>query len=488
MAGESQEVMTFESEDARLAALDAFDEKTGNVDDLQRIRDAEIKVAEEGDKPPEPKPEPEPKEDIIPPPEPKPLPQEFVIKREELPERFRDKSPQEVFKSHLSQDELIDKQGKKIQELQSQVSQGIKQSEVAESELKGVQKEAGIKQEKAEDASEIPSSKLSEIMALRQELLKVEEGDEFEPDVLKKKDRLMGLLVEENQRSNMITNLANERSLAIEKKLDEYRNRQDETSITERNKVELKKQLDEMDEFSQIDEFKEEYGMSISAAEADQKYVDWQNQVAMQYYGFLPNRNIESGREQLNYAMYMLNQRSPDIIEKLRVANIPIEPDQDLERYLKLCKLLDERDCIRYDPVQRKQVQLTRYNPQSGKHEPVSFPSLKATIENKRVESGYYKQRELDANKKGAKSFADALTKRDTKELENDTGNAAESQLSIEQANKTLVDFDMEVARKKYYQTGDASVFNDFNAARLKAGQPPLDLTNVPTIATPKKA
>ena len=40
----------------------------------------------------------------------------------------------------------------------------------------------------------------------------------------------------------------------------------------------------------------------------------------------------------------------------------------------------------------------------------------------------------------------------------------------------------MEKAYKEYYQKGDPSVFNEFNAARRKIGQPPIDLTNVATL------
>ena len=492
MAEASQEVMTFESEEARSAALDAFDEKTGNVEDLQKIRNAEIKAPEPEPKeditpPPEPEPEeePEPKEPESKEPEPEPepkkdLPHEFVIKRDELPERFRDKNPNEVFKSHKEQDDLIKRQGEKIQEMQSQLAQGLQKSVVAESDLQIAQKDAGIKPKPAEDDKDIPESQLSKIMALQEELTKLD--DPFDERAIAINRELIPLQNQEIMRTNMIANKANNEAQSLRSAITEYQNRQDESSLAERNKVELKKLYEEMDEFSKMDEYKDEYGMSISAAKADQKYVDWRNQVALQYYGMLPNDSTEEGKEQLNYAMYMLKQRSPDLIEKLRVANIPTEPDADLKSYVKLCELLDERDCIRYDPVERKTVQITRFNPKTGKYEPVSFPTLKATIEHKRVESGYYKDKMLEANKKGAKSYSDALTKRDTKELENDTGSAAEVQLSIEQANKVLDEFDLEAAGRKYYQTGDPSVFNEYNAARRKAGQPIMDLTNVPTL------
>jgi len=486
MAEGSQEVMTFESEEAKLAALDAFDEKTGDVEELHRIRNAEIKAPESTEedaaeeKPAIPKKEEE--SGVVEKPEKPEAPKEpFTIKPEDLPEGM--KTPGEVFKSFKEAQELIKRQGERIQKDQERMAEllaSTQKADIAETRLKNAQEEVGVKTQKAEEAEDIPDSNLSKIMALQEELSKLD--DPFDERALAINRELIPLQNQEIMRTNKIASRANEEAASLRKTLTEYTNRQDETSIAERNKVELKKQLDEVDEFSQMKEYKDEYGMSVSAAEADQKYIDWQDKVAIQYYGFLPNRNTEQGREQLSYAMYMLNQRSPNLIEKLRVANVPIEPEQDLERYLKLCELLDERDCIRYDPVQRKRVQLTRYNPQSGKHEPVSFPSLKATIEHKRVESGYYKQRELDAHKNGAKSFADAVNKRDTKELENETGSAAESQLSMEAAMKVLNEFNMDVASKKYYQTGDESVFDEYNAARLVMGQPKIDLTNVPSL------
>lgn len=488
MANESQEVVTFASEEEKIKAIDAFDESTGDSTELEKIMNAEIKVPEPKDEetPPEPQkepePEPEPKEITPPEPEKKPdLPQEFTIKREDLPERFRDKSPQEVFKSHLSQDDLIERQGKKIQELTEQLAQSRHVTKEAEIELKDTQKKVGVEQKAAEESDDIPDSKLSEIMSLREELSKVEEGEELELDVLRKKDKLTFLLIEENQRNAMIGNKANETAQSLRKALTDLETRQEQSSLAERNRSELKKQYDEMDEFSGMDEFKEEYGMSVSAAEADQKYIDWRNKVAYQYYGFLPNDQTEEGRSQLNYAMYMLDQKSPDLIGKLKEATIPIEPDNDLKNYIKLCKLLDERDCVRYDPVTKQTIQLTRYNPKTGKHEAVSFPSLKATIEHKRVESGYYKDKMLKANKQGAQSMVDAMNKRDTKELENDTGSAAEAQMSVEDAVKTINDFDMEAAGKKYYETRDASVFDSYNAAMVVLGQPKMDISNLPT-------
>jgi len=489
MAEESQqETMTFESEEARAEALDALDDKPENLDQLQKIRDAEIKAPSEEESSEEESTTEETKTEEAA--EEKPASQEevketpkepFTVKPEDLPEGI--KTPGELAKSWKEAQDLIKRQGERIQkdqERMAELSASTQRADFAETELKTVQKEVGAEQKKAEEDKEVPESQLSKIMALQEELTKIE--DPFDERAIAINKELIPLQNKEIMRTNMIVNKANDEMQSLRQTVTDYQSRQDESSLAEKNKVELRKQLEEMDEFAKMDEYKDEYGMSIPAAEADQKYIDWRNQVAIQYYGTLPNDSTEEGREQLNYAMYMLKQRSPDLIKKLQEAQVPIEPTKDLESYLKLCELLDERDCIRYDPVTRKRVQLTRFNPKTGKHEAVSFPTLKATIEHKRVESGYYKQKELDANKKGAKSMADAITKRDTKELENDTGSVAGVEMTAEAAMKTLADFDMDTAYKKYYQTGDTKVFDEYNNARLKMGMPKMDLSNVATV------
>ena len=491
MAEESQqEVMTFESEEARLEAIDAFDEKTGNVEDLQKIRDAEIKAKEETsdseeatetEETQETKTE-EAAEDKTATQEAETPKEPFTVKPEELPEGI--KTPGELAKSWKEAQDLIKRQGERIQKDQERMADlqsSTQRSDVAEAELKGVQKEVGVKPKPAEEDKEIPESNLSKIMALQEEFSKLE--DPFDEKAIAINRELIPLQNQEIMRTNMIANKANEEAQSLRKTVTEYQSRQDETSLAERNKVEYEKQLNDMDEFSKIKEYKDEYEMTISVAEADNQYRDWRNGVVKQYYnGVLPNEGTEEGQKAISHAMYMYQQKSPDLLEKMRVVGIPLEPSEDLQRYVKLCKLYDDMECIVYDPVLKQRVRLDRYNPKTGKREYISFPSLKATIENKRVEGGYYKQRELDANKNGAKSMADAITKRDTKELENDTGSAAETQLSTEQAYKVMDDFNMEKAYKEYYQKGDPSVFNEFNAARRKMGQPPIDLTNVATL------
>ena len=104
-----------------------------------------------------------------------------------------------------------------------------------------------------------------------------------------------------------------------------------------------------------------------------------------------------------------------------------------------------------------------------------------------RVENGYYKKRELEAGKKSVENFTQAVQRRDSKELENNIESAAEGQLSVDAAVKLIDSFDMQAAHKKYHETGDESVFDDYNAAMIALGQPKMDLTNVPTLAINKK-
>lgn len=494
MAEESQTELTFVSEEARLTAMDEFDEKSGNVEDLQKIRDAKIKVLEEpkeegaedtepdkGETPPETPPIPEPKPEV---PEPAPeekLPEappeeqkEFVLKKEDLPERY--KSPGEAFKALNEAQALIERQGEKIQRMLEETS---KRAVVAETELKATQEQAGIPKVPAAESKDVPESKMSQIIALQKEIAAIE--DPFEEKAIVKNRELNTLLIDEVARNATITNNAITEAQTVRKSFDEYKNIRETDLQTEQSREALKKEFVSMDDFAK--EYKDEFAISKETAVVDREYIDWRKKVAVQYYdGILPDANTEEGKKQLNYAMYMLNQGSPDLIEKCRTANIPTVPDKDMKNYLKICELMDYRDGVKLDPTTQKRIQLTKFNPSSGQFVPDGFPTLKAALEHKRVESGYYKQRELDANRKGAKSFSDALTKRDTKELESETGSQAEIQLSIETASKTIDDFDMEKARKEYHATGDPKVYADFNAARIKLGQPPMDLTNVATL------
>jgi len=499
MAEESQqETMTFETEEAKTKALDDFDEETGKVEDLQKIRNAEIKVPEEpkeegaeGEPPetppiPEPKPEektpestPEVKKE-----EPETPPEEskeFTLKSEDLPGTY--KTPGEAFKALNEKEDLIARQGEKIQEQQTQLAETLKQAteraDAAEAQLKTVQEQAGVVKKPAEESAKVPDSKMSQITALQKEISAIE--DSFDEKAITKSRDLNILMMDELARTTTIANNAISEAQTVKQEVGEYKNLRDGDLQTEKNKEALRNEFAEMDNFSK--EYKDEYGLSKSASEIDQEYIDWRRKVALQYYGVLPDSRTEEGKNQLGYAMYMLKQGSPDLIEKCRTANIPTVPDKDMENYLKICGLIDERDGVKYDPVEKKRIQLTKFDTTLQKNVPAGFPSLKATLENRRVDSGYYKNRELEANRKGAKSALDAASKRDTKELENDTSSqAVVGEMTVETATKVLNEFDLEAARDKYYKTGDKSVFDEYNAARVKHGQPPMDLTNVVTL------
>ena len=498
MADESQqEVMVFATEEEKAEAIDRFDEKTGSIEDLQKIRDAEVKPPETEEASTEEttseteEVSTEEKVATEEAAEEKPATQEtveetpqepFTIKPEDLPEGM--KTPGEVFKSFNEAQDLIKRQGEKIQKDQEQIADLLRQqterADAAEAQLKATQAAAGEAGKSAAEAKEIPASKLSEIAALQKELSGID--DPFDEKAIEINRKLIPLMTEEIMRTTEIANNAISEAQTIKQSVDEYKNLRDTDLQNEKNRTALQKEYEDMDSFASEKEYKEEYGLSKSALEVDADYKAWRNKVALQYYGFVPDEMTEEGRQKLGYAMYMLGQASPDLVQKCKIANIPTVANNDMENYLKICDLMDFRDGIKYDPLQKKRIQLTRYDPLSRKDVPDRYPSLKAALEHKRVESGYYKDKMLDANRKGAESMADAVKKRDTKELENTTESRAVTQMSVDSAIKTIDNFDMEKARREYYQTGDASVFDDYNAARIKLGQPAMDLSTVATL------
>jgi hypothetical protein len=212
-----------------------------------------------------------------------------------------------------------------------------------------------------------------------------------------------------------------------------------------------------------------ELKLTKPAKEAEQEYVEWRDDVALAYYG-----RPAKTREEKNVALQQLQVKNPELISKCQLLKVPSEPSVDVSRYIQQCEMIDYQEGWRKDPATGEWTQLLKMDPRTGKQVPLTFPTLKAAIQQKRLEEGYYEKQRNDAFQNGAQTVTQAAQRRDMGAVELNThADMGQTVADSAWAIKTLTETDSDEAMKEY-RKGNRMKFDLINKARKAMGQEPI--------------
>jgi hypothetical protein len=464
---------TFADEGARATAIQDLGDKPENLDKLHEIMEAPIG-------PPEPAVEEATKETPV---EVKETPKEtpkqpeiavepktFTITDKDLPQGFD--TPGKAFKSYGEAQELIKRQGEKIKELLGNQTRpageqtALERAEKAEKELEQL-RGGKPKQETSADISTV-NAEIQRIDALQTELEKLADAD---PDAAytadyQKKSRELSRLQTKNL--NVLTGLLTKAQQEIVEtrrnttEFGEFVQGQKQTIEQEQKTAALQEKYKEVDTIGEVGE---EFKLSKPSKNVEQEYVAWREDVCLAYYG-RPAKDLSEKFAALD----QLKLKNPDLISKLRIMRVSEEPTDDMKKFINLCELLDYQDGYRTDPSTGKVERLFKTDIATGKQIPLVLPSLKAAIQQKRIEDGYYDKKVDGAFQAGAQSVAEAAQRRDKGAVElNGKEDVGQTQDNQAWAVRTLENSDDEKAKYEY-DHGNRTRFDEINKARKILG------------------
>ncbi len=484
------EPVTFSSEEARAQAIDAFDEETGNLEDLEAIQNAEIVSSDGGQKgeaeetPADPNAggggqEVEPKQ-----PEETPPPAEgeeeiFTIKRSELPEDLRTISSSGfLLKKLTEQESTIERQKKFIQErLSENPDERSGQLETRIQQLEAQLQTVG-KADRASDSGQMSDdtkvdigqiqSRINEIKKLKGSL---STKDQFDPDVIRERDRLDSLMIDAmNDMTGAIVH-AQDEIAETRTRADRWLQGQQKTHEDEQRERAMREEFGQFDAFAKA--HNGEYPLSKPAAEIEKDYLGWAYQVGRLYYSRQPKNDDEA-----LYALNELQKRPPALVEACQAAGVALEPSQDVKSYLGICDLANYRDGVRYDPITGRQTQATRYHPKHG-NIPDTLPSLDAAYEYQKINGGFYRQQVLEAERAGAQNAIKAMARGAgaSEDLDNagSHGGAPSQPMTNQGALDTLNRID-EIDAVARARNGDMSLLEELNQAYTALGMPTMQI------------
>lgn len=405
------ESLSFKTQEEKDQAIDDYDVSSGNEDGLTQIMNAEIKVeAAKTPAIPEENAPIEPVDENLSVPPVEELPKEVVpnvestepltYKKEDLPPGYKNFG--EVLKKLKNQDELIERQGTKIQQDQEKLSVFQEKPPVVEKEI-------------VEEIKPIDYSKITELRN------KLAEAIPYGEDATNLQLEINNEMFKNQQEGNQSVSSRMDKLEQSHKDYLENQTANEQKSI--RDKA-AEDQYKEMDDFIGSDENKEMFGMTRPFKEVESEHGVWGNNVAFQFY-----KRPAKDYSEITHSLTMLERGSPTLIKDCELANIPTEaPNADVEKYVKAMEVYNYKEGWRTNP-NGTMSQVTRYDPIIGKEVPDKFPSINAAYENMKVNSGYYKNKELTAFDKGVKAHSEVANTRDTNILSNDHQSNTESQV-----------------------------------------------------------
>lgn len=466
----SEATLVFTSEDERMTAIRDLGDNPDNLEKLNAIREAKIgaKPAEGDVKPPEPKEPTKPPEAPVAPVEPK----TFTLTDKDLPAGFD--SPGKVFKSYSEAQDLIKRQSEKIKELVSGSTArtpgeqaAMERAERAERDLEQLRKgaPAAPQQGTAGNIATVSDS-IKQIETMQAEL---EAEAEKDPDIAftsnyQKKMRELSKLQTKNFNSlaGLLTQAQHEIG-ETRKATSEFVQGQQRTKEEDNRRNELQKQYDEINKID-IPEFK----LSKPSDVVEGEFVKWRDDVSLAFYG----RPAADTVEKFN-ALEQLQLKNPDLLKKCQLMGVSAEPTDDIARYVQVCEMIDYADGYRKDPATGKYTRLMRYDPATQTQVPLVMPSLKAAIQQKRLEDGYYEKQRDGAFQAGAESLAAAASRRDQGAVTLDQRDQGQTGGTQKWAYDTLTNIDPEDAVREY-RKGNKAKFDEINKARKLLGQDPI--------------
>jgi hypothetical protein len=342
----------------------------------------------------------------------------------------------------------------------------IERAGAAEKELEKAGS-AGAKQETVSDISVVLAD-IKKIESMQDEL---DQQAEKDPDIAytpeyQKKDRTLSRLLTKNV--NVLASLYGQ---AKNEALEAKRTAAEAVAGTQAEKEEKqnREQLDAT--YKEVDSVDiPEFKLSKSVKDVEGEYIGWSDRVSMAFYG-RPAANVAEKYA----ALEQLQLKNPQLVSKCQLMNVAVEPTEDIQRYMKLCEFVDFRDGYRKDPATGRYVRLMKYDTATRTQVPLVLPSLKAAIQQKRIEEGYFDKKADGAFQEGAESLAKAGMRRDKGAVELDTG-GDQGQIpggSQKWAADILVRIDEEEAMRKYHK-GDRSLVDEINKARKILEMDPL--------------
>jgi hypothetical protein len=503
------DTMQFESETARAEAIATYDESSGTPEGLAEIMSAPI-VPAAGSVEGEPvKAEIKPPQDLRAPPavtkepteaEIKPPQQVGAINPDSWAREKGYKSFAEAKKAFDEKEALVQRQQKFIEEkINTRPAQSeqydalMRRNQELEQQLASTKPAAIAKDGSAaatqqqikttENRIGIIRQALTNNLSKRKELLAQLRGDptlQMDADFMAKNHSI------DEEKFNLDMQLADEMEglqLSTEKT---QRQLQDfTTSATQQREGEQRKQMYE-NEMNEMDEFVSntahpEFAFSNSkdSRTVEAEYVQWANKVASALYGSGVNMlRSEQERGAVAYALEKLNAKDPEVLNACAVAGIPVEPNEDIRKYLDICELLDHRDGFKKNPItgeKEQQFRMSR-NPLNGQFEktPVKFPSLEDAYQHKLAVDGVFNERIKTAYSKGGKDMLEAAQKRSAAPVTLDNasgvGNAdVGMSMSPQQAIEALSKIDEQEARRRML-SGDPSLWNQYEQAMKLVG------------------
>lgn len=477
--------ITFKTEAERVEAMNALGEDPKNLDKLEEIRKAEIKVdgagpanpPEGGDQ--EKPPGEKPPEAAKPPAEKTPEgadagSETFTVNKKDLPEGYT--SLGHVLKAFGEQKALIARQGTYIQELSQKP---VERPALEQAALD----RAGNAQQALEDAGKGGASgasqgTMADIAAITADIKKIETlQDELEKEAEKdpdaaytpeyqKKARALSRLQTAN-----LTVLANLLGSARTEIQEAKKQAADAVAGSQRSQEEEQEREVLNNTYKEIDTIDiPEYKLSKPVKDVNTDFIVWSNGVALALYG-RPAANVAEKFAALD----QLQLKNPEIINKCRLMGIATEPTEDIKKYLEICKYLDYRDGYRLNPITKEYDRLFKYDSKTKQQVPLVLPSIKDAIQKKRLDEGFYEKKADNAFQQGAESVTQAAGRRDKGAIELDTGRDQGQIAGGTQkwANDTLLSIDPEVAMYKY-RKGDKTAIEELNKARKILNMEPL--------------
>lgn len=473
----SDEDLKFSSEEDRMKALDSFDESKGTQEELEKIMNAKIEPKAVEETPPQPAPD-------TPPPE-------------TPPETPPEKPPEETPPPQASVEDWLKKQGYgSIDEMQKAHEELKKTSESQTRYIKEtIEKPAAPPPPPAAPPPATPdqvATQESKIASIREALtangtkrralaeeLKLDTGLASDPEFTSR--RLAVDAEQDDLNLKMVDEMTSLRSMldTNAKTLKEYTAASEQQRIREQNTQLLQQELDEIYRFSsdpKHPEFAFSEGKDSNAVENE--YIDWVNKVASALYGGQVNmQRSEQEKNAAAHAMHLLKTGDQKVVDACRSVGIPIEPDEDIKKYLDICELLDHRDGQKINPItgaKEQQYRFARDGSGNFQKVPVRFPSLEDAYQHRMATDGTYQKKIKDSYVKGTKDMATAAQKRAAAPAE--MGNAAGAAsadvgmaMTVQDALKAISEID-EFEAERLRLAGDPSLSDKLEQAMSVLG------------------
>lgn len=461
----NEERLTFATEEEKLTAIEGFDISTEDESKLDELMNAEVVPATTDETPIEPVVETEtPGETPV---EPDPTTEE--PKTEDSQTDIT--GSQSTEKTMIEQLEAkIEEQNRFIQEnLMNQGNYHKLQEEIAE-----------LKQNKEvppeEKKPEIKESKLSELVEARKNLLLKYPNpeDRLDAEYITEMNRIDEGLFDELGGINHNMSIYRTQAEEAKKKVDEYYVTRESEAQRNRQQNAQEKQQEEIEAFAAKNP---EFKLSKSFGEVNRDYSAYQLSVAKVYWG----QDVQPNElDKINEAMNSLQNNSPNLKLRLQAAQIPVEPNEDMKRYLGLCELWDHWQGYRKDSrtgdYQRDKkgqaVPVTRWEPSQGQYVPDTFPTVEAAYNDQSVKSGYWMSKVIQAKIDGGKEALQAANKKGDTAVE--LGSGGTGQQSATEIAQNLNNMNVDYIMTEFWN-GNRKPFDDFNAKAKLIGMEPLE-------------